>query len=241
MKDWRVRLTGHAFDLGALLTQDGSPDWILLTEKGDYFLESPAFENLSSAPEVRQVAVRILDQVNGLAKLAFERFQPLGINAVIRVDAGGRWHQYVSGSATLTSRSSLSARATVIKPDGTASVSGDKKPSIVELGYSIAKRDADVAEALRIFGALESNWLNLYKVFEIIRHDVGGHAKLQEAGWVPETNIRRFTGTAQSSEILGDEARHARYRGGPPSSPMSLSEARLFIKTLLEQWIRSKT
>ena len=241
MKDWRVRLVGHEFDLEDLSTQERSPDWIILKEEGDYFLKSSAFDNLNDAEKVREVATGILDKLNGLAKLRFGSFQPLKIGAVSYIDDSGKRHQFVSfPSATLTMRSKLRVTATVVKPDGTVDASNKKQPSIIELGYSIAQKDANAAEALRIFGVFDTNWFNLYKVFEIIRDDVGGHAQLIRAGWVSEKNISRFTGTAQSSDILGDDARHARYRGGPPSDPMSLSEAKSFIKTILEQWIRSK-
>lgn len=240
MKNWHVRLIGHGFDLEDLSTQEGSPDWIIFKEEGDYFLKSSAFDNLNNAEKVHEVAADILDRLNGLAKLRFESFQPLETGAVSYINDDGKRHQFVSLSATLTMRSRLSVRATVIKPDGTVDTSDKKRPSIIELGYSITQKDANAAEALRIFGSLEANWFNLYKVFEIIRDDVGGHAQLIRARWVSKNNIGRFTGTAQSSDILGDEARHARYRGGPPSDPMSLPEAKSFIKTILEQWIKSK-
>jgi hypothetical protein len=241
MKDWRIRLIGHGFDLEDLSTQEGSSDWIIFKEEGDYFLKSSLFDDLKDAEEVRKVATDILDKLNGLAKLRFTNFQPLKIDAVSYIDDSGKKHQFVLiHSATLTMRSRLSATATVVKSDDTIDASDKRQPSIVELGYSIAKKDANVAEALRIFGSLETNWFNLYKVFEIIRDDVGGHDQLIRTGWTSKKKIRRFTGTAQSSEILGDEARHVRYKGGPPSDPMSLSEAKSFVKAMLEQWIRSK-
>ncbi|MDP9458250.1 MAG: hypothetical protein M3Q60_21300 [Actinomycetota bacterium] len=47
----------------------------------------------------------------------------------------------------------------------------------------------------------------------------------------------RFTGTAQSREELGDEARHASEKYKPPTNPMSLNEARAFVKSVIRAWI----
>ena len=69
---------------------------------------------------------------------------------------------------------------------------------------------------------------------------MGGHKNLVDTGWVLNKDISRFTGTAQRSELIGDEARHARLKGTPPSNKMLFSEAKNLIRTIVENWIYSK-
>jgi hypothetical protein len=44
---------------------------------------------------------------------------------------------------------------------------------------------------------------------------------------------------AQSKDELGDDARHASERYKAPKTPMTLHEARAFVKSVIEAWART--
>lgn len=104
----------------------------------------------------------------------------------------------------------------------------------------VAKTHPDVAEVLAILGAGEDhlNWRDhLYRVFEIIRHNVGGHDALIAKGWNSREDISAFTVSANSPRVSGEAARHARLNGGVPKRAMGLDEGRSFISQLVLAWM----
>jgi len=79
--------------------------------------------------------------------------------------------------------------------------------------------------------------MSLYKVYEIVRQDVGDVAA---AGWAKRGEIRAFTQTAQSAESLGDAARHAVRKFAPPDTPMTHSDAVALVQAILQRWLASR-
>ena len=66
----------------------------------------------------------------------------------------------------------------------------------------------------------------------------GAHAIIAN-GWADRTEQGRFTGTAQSKDELGDDARHASRKYKAPKNPMSLDEARAFVKSVMKAWAKT--
>ena len=65
----------------------------------------------------------------------------------------------------------------------------------------------------------------------------GGAHNIIKNGWATRTTQGRFTGTAQSREEIGDDARHASEKCKPPKDPMSLDEAEAFVKCVMQAWM----
>jgi hypothetical protein len=86
---------------------------------------------------------------------------------------------------------------------------------------------------------LSRSWFNLYKVFEIIRDECIGEESLVARNFIPKRDLKRFTQSAQSRELLGDEARHASRKYKPPEIPMTIDEARRLIKQLFSKWVKT--
>jgi hypothetical protein len=84
------------------------------------------------------------------------------------------------------------------------------------------------------------DWINLYKVYEVVRDDVGGKHVLVRNGWATADDIRRFTETAQSPQLLGDAARHAGRKRPPPPDPMTLDGAKALIGAMVRSWVSTK-
>ena len=71
----------------------------------------------------------------------------------------------------------------------------------------LAERNPRLADALRYFA--RGDWVNLYKAWEVVRDAAGAVHAIIANGWADRTEQGRFTGTAQSKDQLGDDARHA--------------------------------
>src|SRR5204863_350395 len=56
--------------------------------------------------------------------------------------------------------------------------------------FSLASKDEKVAKALRLWGTGVFDWVNLYRVYEIIETDVG--ERIQLDGWASKTLMSRF-------------------------------------------------
>jgi hypothetical protein len=111
----------------------------------------------------------------------------------------------------------------------------------LDADVSVASSDEQVQRALRLFGAGDRDWRELYKVLEVIEADVGGPRAIDIAGWADEATLRRFKHTANSLGALGDGARHAAETTQPPQNPMPLEDATAMVRDVLRSWIESKT
>jgi hypothetical protein len=96
--------------------------------------------------------------------------------------------------------------------------------------------DPAVKKATRLRNANDLEWNELYKIFEVIRHDAGK----EMYQWATKTECDVFKGTANSEAILGDKARHGADKHGPPSKTISLADARPFIDRILRAWLEWK-
>jgi hypothetical protein len=95
-----------------------------------------------------------------------------------------------------------------------------------------------VGEVLEILGgsSVSLTWVDLYKVYEIIRHDVGNDKALNAKVWVTDGDISAFTASANRPDISQSEARHARMPGEPPKRTMTLAQGEDFIRRLVVAW-----
>jgi len=225
MPNWLVRLKGEKFDLEDFSSLLRSPEHTVIEENGSYYLKSSDFDSLSSADEVRERAIAIIDMLNGAMKLHIHNFRGVFEDGVTLIKEDGSRHHYAYLGGTIAARAKVSA--TVTTSNGTQQIA--PQPSNVESWLSLAKGDKAVADALHFFR--ENTWISLYKVYEIIRDDVGG--KITTNGWASKTRLGLFTQTAQS-------ARHASKKKSPPAQPMSILEAESLIRGILLSWFRSK-
>ena len=90
------------------------------------------------------------------------------------------------------------------------------------------------------------DWYDLYKVHEIIRHDLNAEelgAKgwgnfIEQLGWGSKTEDRAFTVSADRFDVSGDAARHAVPKNAePPKRTMTIGEGRDYISRMVKRWI----
>jgi hypothetical protein len=225
VRSWWVRLSGRPSDLQRLRELFDSGDPNVLEEDGSYFLRAAGFAAWSQPEEIRLHADRLLTCMNGIAGISASHYQPVQVEGeVIEFDQG-------------TTRRHLSVTA---KLELRWAIEGPTRPAPHEAGrwLALAQQDQDVADALRFLVA--PDWFNLYKVYEIIKKDVGGQKPLQQMAPKLAAGLRQFIATANHPSLLGDRARHARTEGSPNMTPMALAEAQQLVWALLEQWLSSK-
>jgi len=88
-----------------------------------------------------------------------------------------------------------------------------------------------------LVGSTDESFRQLYVILEILERASGGSRALAEKKWKPRKDFRRFRRTANSSSILGDDARHGTEITAPPRDPMGLEEGQAFIRELVTSWL----
>ncbi|MEG4235702.1 hypothetical protein QUA40_27100 [Microcoleus sp. Pol11C3] len=154
---------------------------------------------------------------------------------IYEVDEEGKRHGQRALSATINVGSSCSVS---IQLEG----GQDIIPiSEFESWMKLAEEDEIVKNVFRQITDFEHNWINLYKVYEIVKKDAGRKNKIDRIEqWITKKKISHFTHTANSQSAIGDDARHGVDQNDPPKEPMSLSEADALIMTLLQKWLQWK-
>jgi hypothetical protein len=84
---------------------------------------------------------------------------------------------------------------------------------------------------------LEHNWINLYKVLDVMREAHGDLRGLQAKNYVPPRDIEDFKATAESFPAIGLLARHGKTKGVIQEPRMTLPEAQEMFRKLFQGWI----
>lgn len=247
---WRVRLKGEAFDLEDLVELISSPDLRVVKAGADFFLESATFERLDRSVDVLEKAQqRIVPRLNGAGKLKRRGFRDVDVvGHLIESTAGGGEMKELVLRGSITPRgkvthvvvqpATLELRARVLAPtivvDGQA-MSAEPGTLETDRWLELAERDPDVAEVLEIFGSGPHDWMNLYRVLEII----GGRENIVDSGWASGKEIVRFTRTANHPRAAGPNARHARSNVEPPPRPVTPEEGVEFVRRIAVGWLGS--
>lgn len=93
-----------------------------------------------------------------------------------------------------------------------------------------------MAEALTILATPAGGWVELYKVYEIIR-DAVKPIPLDNSGLATKDEISAFKCSANRPDVGGLAARHARIDGGLPKRTMTELQAHEFIGRLMRAWM----
>ena len=235
MGQWYVNLKGAPssqkdlealFSLGDVRVRKEGEGWILTWEHLD---------SISEFNEVVDEAKHVISIMNGAAKLHYGDFSPVEFAGVIRIDDDGKRTHMIEPLVCSVRVSTRIVGMRVIRADGTESPA---RPSNAVGWIQLGLKDRSVADALRFFAS--PTWFNLYKVFEVVRDDIGGDEALKNKGWAAKSQISAFHRTANSRQALGDEARHATAKNPPPAKPMRLRDARELWDRILRKWIEEK-
>jgi len=225
---WQVRISGDAWVLKKLaqLTAGLNPE-VAQSEDG-YTLGFLGLQESEHHSEVEAGARRHLNILNGLLSLGAIPFlihaAPLKLSEILLVDGSGPgtcWNY----KATVSS---------IRIGDGEVDLALPRQR--VERLLAVINANKAPSFALQMLG-LGDDWINLYKIYEIVRRQMGGEDTIAEKGWVPKAKLRAFRQTANSFGAIGLEARHGVETASAPSYPMEHGDAVRMIRTLLENWM----
>ena len=208
-----------------------SDEFSVITENSKYYLTSSRWESLTNHSAVYLEATKPLQDISAVARIQFTDFPLLKPDMIYEVDEEGKRHGGSALSATLNVGSSCSVS---IQLEGGQDIIGNLE---FESWMKLAEEDEIVKNVFRQITDFEHNWINLYKVYEIVNKDAG-KKKIEQ--WTKD-KISQFKRTANSQSEIGDDARHGVDQSKePPKEPMSLYEADALIMTLLQKWLQWK-
>ena len=227
---FRVELKGDVTALKAVAPYLQTPKLRLEVDGDTIYLTSSTFEALTWPDDVIAAARRIVPSIKAAIRLA-RVTGPRAVDAyrvVVQRPEGPRNFVYVYAQEAIGVGEALAA-----------TVLGGSQPRPTPIPIELALTDARVALALELF-AHDPNWYDLYKVLDVVEEDVSGERALEAKGWVPRSELKRFTQTANSHGAVGLDARHARNAFRPPKVPMPLADAVDLIRRVLISWLATK-
>ncbi len=233
--EWRVKLSGEDTDLEELSKSFNSETLKIWEDEGNYILGSSDFNGVAEADIVLKKSEEILTSINAASKVIQSLQKPIKVSGVESLNENGKSTKYIfPESVALVARM---GRPTVLI-DGKVEETRiyEELPNIVIL----ARRDRDVAAVLNYLKAESTEMANLYKIYEIIRANVGGDKSMRDNGWASMSQFKSFRTTANSPHAMGYKARHGVWREQLPKNPMSLNEAESLILHLVKCWFDSK-
>ena len=230
MAEWGIELNSDdPALLSYLINNRQEPSWIVKEVEGKCYLISSDFQDLTNAEEVKQRADELLYVLNGIVKFKFIYAHLSRTNNLIYIDD--------HGNAVKTTNKDITFRANISAGEQYFQNADGQSPSIMET-WGAARKYPEVEEAMRHY-ANQTNWFNLFKVYEVIEHDVD-KAILNK--WV-QGRTEDFTYSANNARVSGYDARHSSAKFPKASSrrtAMSLPEGTEFVTNLLIQWLRTK-
>ena len=190
----------------------------------------------SLARAVLDRAIELVSILNGIAQIEIQNWENVAVAGMAREEPNAKRTQFLFAEP-MRGRSRMSGNLTITRANGSIDKSAD---DFLETYADLARRHADVKRALRLFGSKPHDWVNLYRIYEILESDFGGDSQIISMGWTSRLRISNFKHTANSVSAAGDAARHGKEPYAPPRSPMLLPEAESLIAQLLKTWLRSK-
>lgn len=230
----RVRLQGDDWDFRVLQAEFDSPDPQIIEDAG-WWLSSAAIDRAKhEGGSAQEAAAKVLGLMNGIAMIRHSGQRLVSISNrhdVLRPD--GSRHLFIEFTDDVTTRDQVLA---VLEPE--APNTGPPpalSPSSVDI-LRLAQVNPEVAEALE-FLASPSTWIDLWKVYEVVRSSVGGEPGLAKKGYGTRGQRIAFRLSANSPKVSGRGARHARFSDAGEHT-MTLIEGREFVRWLTDRWIR---
>ena len=230
-----VELTGDESTLKTLSEtfKNKKEDFAITKKDNSYVLTSEKFKHMNDL-EIRKKANEIIKKLNKSVKLSLEPRKPIIAKSIIK-DEGKR--KNVTFFAN-TLRIVMKPYSPTVLTDKEGNVLRRYPHDFIKEVYNLTEKNKNLSDALEIYDPNSLDPREYYKIFEIIRKDVGGEKNFSKIIGFSINEIDRFRQSCQHPEAVGlKKSRHAVPKGEPPKKPMSPEEMKRFIKISLEKWI----
>ena len=235
---WEVVLAGDAADLRSLSSSFADGDPAILERDGEYVFRWSVLDGLSDVAQVKATADEQIARLSGSASLILGAIEPIKVAQVILVSDDGSRSIYGFPDPVVWNFRMSVPTVQIRKADGTVKIHRPADP--VKAWLAVAESSEDVARALRLSEGREHDWVELYRLLEIVEASVTRKG-ITDAGWATMSQLKRFCHTANSLEAAGDAARHGREQKPPPQRPMTLNDARELIRRVVRQWLDTES
>lgn len=236
---WMVQLAGDTSDLSTLAQSLTGTDVNVSRDGQNYVLASDTFQDADDANNIRDKAGNIVDLLNGATRLALGAGHSIRVGAAYRYRQDGTRDIFGFVKPAVLHYRAITPTVMVTHADGTIEELHPADP--VRTWMPLALSDDAIANVLRIVSSGTLDWVNLYRIFEIIAADVGGLDSIAANGWATKNSMTLFKRTANSPGAIGLEARHGARFNQPPAHPMTISEARSLVNSIVHAWLRTKS
>ncbi|HEV2041340.1 MAG TPA: hypothetical protein VGT81_15130 [Casimicrobiaceae bacterium] len=242
MARWLVKLDGERADLEEFPLRFPDGELYAVEKDGGVYLTGPEFEQLAGAEQVREHARGAAEEMSAIISLLWSAFRKPSIGNVQREDDEGGVSNWVFAEI-LGVRAKASVGMVVIRKDGAQETisAENKRPTAAQRLLGASRATPHLRTAVLLWAFPDRAWWLLYRIVEDIEthlNELGIATSVSEAGYCSGKERARFRHSANSAEASGLGARHAAGKWDPPKDPMSLEDATIFVKGLLEQALR---
>ena len=212
----------HLSTAGVPVEKDAD-GYLVLSREGD----------TEEALEELQDSIGIL---SAMCYLELDSRTPLRLNRYATVNEDGSLAVHVAVSDEVHARDFIDIE--VEAEEGATSIAspGDQLADL----FKLATADQTVRKVFGFLADADYSWVNLYRIYETIRADLGGEKELISRGWFSKKTISLFGHTANSFSAIGREARHGAEPHDPPKHPMTHGEAKALVNLLVHEWLEEK-
>ena len=198
---------------------------VLLTGDGFHACDTP--------DQARGLAAQLLDEFGATISLLWPSYRAPSLGTVHERMPDGTRHGTAIGMVGMAVGRSK-ARATSTVPPGT-----DPGPTQAQALWAAAKSAPRLEVALLLWADPARTWPRLYRILEELEAHL--EQTLSSAGLCSANERARFTRSANTAEVAGNESRHAGGKFQPPAKPMSLREASGFVRTMLTKVLQARS
>jgi len=235
---WEITLSGDPDDLDSLCQSLNEGLVKLLRQGKQFLLSSDELNAIEDVQAARALAVRLIEQISGAARHCIQSCTPIRFAGLARRRPDGSRQIFLFAESIICTSTAGPITVVLRHADGSEEVhrSADAVRELLE----IARHDRNVATVLSLQSEGKTDWVNLFRIYEVVEDDCQGQMGIQRRRWASRNETSLFCQTAQSRGAIGNEARHAKETKPPPVNPMSHDHAKTLIARIVDAWLQSK-
>lgn len=232
---WKVRITGDESGLEELVKSfDDDPK--VFEEEGNHYIWSSSFEDADDVDEIREISEDLVRVIRNFGKRDSIKVGNLEASHVNEILEDGTTNTYVKAE---TAVATVSTTAAAVVTDEKGIVEEYLPADRTYEWTQLASEDQKLLELAKLLDNGD-HWVNLYRIYEFIQANIKDDDNIVDQGWWSESEKDIFKRTANSREAIGDDARHGQDRIPAPEEPMSHSEAKRLVDTLIDHWLHHR-
>lgn len=177
---WAIELQGEKLDLEDFESELAwlHTPWVERVD-GTLLLRSTTWASLQDGGAVMEEGHRLIEQLNGAARLVHDDARDVRLGALRRFDDNGHPMPVTIAATLNVTLDGVRGRGRAVVSPEPAAVSG---PSLMQRAIAAADKDAsDNRAELLLHIARANNWFDLYKAMELAETIMGGEHELTKA------------------------------------------------------------